>query len=239
MAQVSRRSVLRAGGGLALTTTIAGCTSSSGSASAQKSEIPGVKDGKIVDSHAFANAHSEQLSSRSGTVKWKRVSLDPDTADPKTHSLWTVRVEGERVHAVINGKALFSGNGTDRLDIYFGDDSTYYRTKTDGTGKTRSTDEAPVSKSELTGKSTLESASMQKVGMEKAYGTELYRFSNVIHQPDNDRVKSSSVQALVDGNALGYRFQRTSNGKTSHRFDEWHVTNLNETTVQRPDWVEG
>jgi hypothetical protein len=241
MTRLSRRSVLRAGGCLALATTIAGCTGSSDSGSTTNDGIPGVEDGEIVDNHSFANAHSDQLASRSGTLEWTRVSLDSETADPKIHTLWTVHIEGNRVHADVTGRALISGNGVDRLEFYFGDDTTFYRTKTDGTWETRSADQPPISKSELTGKSTLEAASMRKVGTETAYGEKLHRFSNVIHQPDGERVEWFSVQALVDENALGYTFQRTLDGKgeNTHRTDEWHVTDLGSTTVERPDWVEG
>ena len=241
MTRLSRRSVLRASGCLALATTIAGCTGSSDSGSTTNVGIPGVEDGKIVDHHAFANAHSDQLASRSGTLEWARTSLDPETADPKTHTLWTVRVEGNRVRAVVTGRALISGNGADQFEFYFGDDTTSYRVKRDGTWETRSNDSPPMSRSELTGKSSLEGASMRKVGTEMAYGEKLHRFSNVAHQPDGERVEWSSVQALVDENALGYTFQRTldGKGKNNRQFDEWHVTNLGSTTVERPGWVEG
>lgn len=238
MIQLPRRSVLRASA-LALATIAAGCTGSSDKDARSNEGIPGVEDGEIADNHELATAHSNQLANRSGTVKWTRVSLDPETGNPETHSLWTVRVEGDRVHADVTGLTSFSGTGADRLEFYYGEDATFYRKRTDGEWKTGATEQLAINKGKFTGRSTLESASMSKIGTETAYDETLSRFSNVENDPDSERLTWVSVRALIGENGLGHNFERTLTGNTIRRVDEWHLHDLDETTVERPDWVEG
>lgn len=237
MVQLPRRSVLH-GSALALATIAAGCTGSSERDAGTNEGIPGVEDGKITDTHELATAHSDQLANRSGTVKWTKVSLDPETSNPETYALLTVRVEGGRVHAAVTGRTSFSGTDADRLEFYYGEDTSAYRKRINGEWKMGEKGQLAINKGKFTGRSTLESASLSKIGTETAYGETLYRFSNVESSPDSERLTWTSVQALIGENGLGYNFERTLAGNDTRRVDEWHLRNLNETTVQRPDWVE-
>lgn len=239
MTDSTRRSVIRAGASLALATTIAGCSGAIDRSSSESS-IPGVEDGEVVDSHAFATAHTDQLAARSGTLEWARVSLDPETGDPETHSIWTVRVEDERVHAVVTGRASFSGTAEGGLEFYYGDDTTFYRTRTDGEWTAGSNEQPPVSRGTFTGRSDLEIVTLRREGTETVDGQELYRFSNVERGTENGRTEWISIQAFVDEDALVHSFQQTvdSDSANTRRFDEWHVAHLDDTTVERPDWVD-
>jgi len=237
--RLSRRSVLRAGGSLAVATTIAGCTGSSDSGSTNGG-IPGVEDGEVVDSHAFATAHSDQLAARSGLLEWARVSLDPETGGPETHSVWTVRVEGDRLHAVVTGRAVFSGTGQDRQEFYYGEEGAFYRGRTDGEWETGPLDRQGIPRGEFTGRSELEVVSLRREGTETIDGEELYRFSNVQRSTEDGQSEWVNIQAFVDEDALVHAFQQTvdSESANSRRFDEWHVTALDATTVERPEWVD-
>lgn len=240
MTRLSRRSVLRAGAGLAFATVAAGCTGGSGVTSTANDGIPGVEDGEVVDSHAFATAHSDQLAARSGTLEWVVVSLDPETGDPETHSLWTVRVEDDRVHAVVTGRAVFSGTGEDRLEFYYGDEGAFYRGRADGEWEMGTADQQGLPKSNFTGRSDLEIVTLHEEGTETIDGEELYRFSNVRRGTEDGGAEWINIQAFVDEEALVHSFQQTVNSESANirRFDEWHITNLDATTVERPDWVE-
>lgn len=238
MPRLSRRSILRAGAGLVFATMVTGCTGDSGSDSATSNGIPGVEDGEVVDSQTFATAHSDQLATRSGTLEWARMSLDPETGDPQTNSIWTVRVEDSRVHAVVIGRASFSGAGEDRLEFYYGDETTFYRTQTDNGWETGSSEQPPVSKGTFTGRSDLEVVTLHEEGTETIDDQELYRFSNVERDAENGQTEWTSIQAFVDENALVHSFQQTVDSANTRRFDEWHVTELDSTTVERPDWIE-
>lgn len=240
MIESTRRSVLRAGTALALATTTAGCSGALGGSASEEDGIPGVEDGEVVDSHAFATAHGDQLAARSGTLEWAAVSLDPETGDPETHSLRTVRVEGERVHAVVTGRAVFSGTGQDRQEFYYGDDGAFYRGRTDGEWETGQLDQQGISRGEFTGRSELEVVTLRKAGTETIDAEELYRFSNVQRGTEDGQSEWVNIQAFVDEDALVHAFQQTvdSESASSRRFDEWHLTNLDATTVERPDWVD-
>lgn len=238
MVQLPRRSVLH-GSALAIATIVAGCTGSSEEDTGTNEGIPGVEDGEVTDNHELATAHSDQLANRSGTVEWTRVSLDPETSNPKTHALWTVRVEGDRVHADVTGRASFSGTDADRLEVYYGENMTSYRKRIDGEWQTEETEQLAINRGELTGRSAIESASVRKIGTETAYDETLYRFSNVESNPDSERLTWVNVQALIGESGLGYNFERTLVGNSVRQTDEWHLHSLDETTVERPDWVEG
>lgn len=239
MPQLSRRSVLRAGAGFVFMTMAAGCMGDSNNNSTTSNGIPGVEDGNVVDNNAFATAHSDQLATRSGTLEWARMSLDPETGDPEINSIWTVRVEDNRVHAVVIGRASFSGAEDDRLEFYYEDDTTFYRTGTDGEGKTGSSEQPSVSRGTFTGRSDLEVATLHREGTETIDDQELSRFSNVERDAENGQTKWTSIQAFVDENALVHSFQQTVDSTNTRRFDEWHVTELDSTTIERPKWVEG
>ena len=238
MTQLPRRSVLRTGM-LGLTAIVAGCTGSSMKDTGTSEGIPGVEDGEVTDNHELATAHSNQLANRSGTVEWTRVSLDPETSNPKTHTLWTVRVEGDRVHADVRGRASFSGTDADRLEVYYGENTTSYRKRIDSEWQTGETEQLSINKGEFTGRSSLESASVNKIGTEATNDETLYRFSNTGSDPDSERLNWVSVQALIGENGLGYNFERTLAGDSTRQVDEWHLRDLDETTVERPDWIEG
>lgn len=69
MERRTRRTILRSCAGLALATTVAGCTDDRGGVAVATGGIPGVEDGEIVDHHAFATAHDDQLATRTGTLE--------------------------------------------------------------------------------------------------------------------------------------------------------------------------
>lgn len=242
MARLSRRSLLCSGGSLALATTIAGCSGAMDNSSRANDDIPGVEDGEIVDHHTFANAHGDQLATRTGTVEWARTSLDRETGDPKRHSVWTVRVDGDRVHALLSGRILFAKSDTDRLEVFFNNDSTtFFRTRTDGEWTTMSgkPQEISLEKGSFTGTSRLEGASMSKVATETVEGEELHRFTNAGRGTSDENVEWFNIQALVDNDALVHSFQQTltKSEQNTHTSEEWHLTDLDATTVERPDWV--
>lgn len=242
MAQLSRRSLLRSGGTLALATSLAGCSGATNAPSATSPEIPGVEDGEIVDHHAFANAHGDQLATRTGTLDWARASLDRETGDSERQSVRTVRVDGDRVHAVTAGRIRLGKSDADRLEVYFGDDSTIFlRTRTDGEWTTTSGEpqEMALVEGGFTGTSRLEATNMSKVGTETVEGEELYRFSNAGRSGEEGTVEWISIQALVDEDALVRSFQQTLAGteRNRHRSEQWYLTDLGSTTVERPDWV--
>lgn len=242
--RLSRRSVLRAGGGLALAASLAGCTGGFDATASAEGGIPGVEDGEVADRHTFANAHGDSLSARTGTVEWTRASVDPDTGDPETHSVWTVRVEGDRVHADVAGRTPFGRSDVDRLEFYFGEDSTavFERRRADGEWESRASEpqEFALSKDGFTGTSTLELVDMSEVGTETVGGEKLHRFSDASRAPDDEEAVWYSIQALVDGDALVHSFQQTLDGtrESGRHFDEWHLVDLDDTTVERPDWVD-
>lgn len=242
MTRMSRRSVLRSGGTLALVTALAGCSGATNGLSEASTEIPGVEDGEIVDHHTFANAHGDQLAARTGTVEWARTSLDRETGDSERHSVRTVRVDGERVHAVTAGRIRLGKSDADRLEVYFGDDSTIFlRTRTDGEWTTTSGEprEMALVEGGFTGTSRLEATDMSKVGTETVEGEELYRFSNAGRSGEDGGVEWISIQALVDEDALVRSFQQTLAGteRNGHESGQWYLTDLGSTTVERPDWV--
>lgn len=251
MTDLSRRSLLRSGTVLALTAATAGCSGTSDSTAKVKNEIPGVEDGEVDDHHAFASAHHNQLGSRTGTLNWTRVELDSETGEAQSHTVWTVRVEGERVHAVVAGRSPLAGGNqiaesdTTRREFYFGDETTmYYRTRTDGKWETRSAEpnEVALTESDFTGKGMLENPPLTKVGTETVDGEELYRFSHTTRVPDNEQVEWTGIQALVNRDALVHSFHQTldrtnQNNQKTQRVDEWHLTALDATTVKRPEWV--
>lgn len=252
MTRLGRRSALRAGLAVALATPIAGCTGAVDSPTSGGEGIPGVEDGEVVDHHAFASAHHDQLAARTGTLEWTRVSLDRETGDPESHTVWTVRVDGDRVHAIIAGRSpLAGGNRTDgsgstRREFYFpADDTTlFYRTRTDGEWKVRSAEpnDLAITTADFTGKGMLEMPPLKRVGTETVDGEELYRFSHATRAPDSEQVRWTSIQALVDGDALAHSFHqtldRTGRNSATRRVDEWHLVALDATTVERPDWVQ-
>lgn len=244
MTQLSRRSVLRAGGGLALAASLAGCTGGLDATASAEDGIPGVEDGEVTDKHAFANAHGDSLAARSGTVEWTRASFDRDTGDPETHSVWTVRVEGDRVHADVAGRTLFGRPDVDRREFYFGEDSTtiFQRTRGDGEWEAKSFEPQAMalSKGDFTGTSTLEIVDLREIGTETVDGKELSRFGDTTRTRDDSEAVWYSAQALVDDDALVHSFQQTldGTGRNGRRFDEWHLADLDETTVERPDWVD-
>ncbi|WP_162224409.1 DUF7537 family lipoprotein [Halorussus amylolyticus] len=242
MTRLSRRSLLRSGTTLVLATTIAGCSGATDSIAMANGDIPGVEDGEIVDHHTFANAHGDQLATRTGTLEWARTSLDRETGDSERHTVWTVRVEGNHVHAVVSGRTLIGKPDVDRLEIYFNDDSTIFlRTRTDGEWTTTSGEphEIALSKGSFTGTSRLEEASMRKVGAETVNDEELYRFSNMEGGTGDEEVEWFDVHAFVDEDALVHRYQQTLAGteRNTHTSEEWYLTDLGSTTVERPDWV--
>lgn len=242
MTGLTRRSLLRSGGALALAATIAGCSGATNAISGASAEIPGVEDGEIVDHHAFANAHGDQLATRTGTVEWARTSLDRETGDPERHTVWTVRVDGDRVHAVVSGRTLLGKSAVDRLEAYFGDDGTIFlRTRTDGEWTTTSGEpgQMALAKGSFTGTTRLEEVDMRKVGTETVDGEELHRFGNARRRAEDGAVDWVSVRALVDEDALAHHFQQTIAGteRNTHTTEEWYVTDLGATTVERPDWV--
>ncbi|WP_115862916.1 twin-arginine translocation signal domain-containing protein [Halorussus litoreus] len=245
MTQRSRRSILRAGGGLALAASLAGCTGRFDVSASAEAGIPGVEDGEVTDKHAFATAHSDSLSARSGTVEWTRASLDRETGDAKTHSVWTVRVEGDRVHATIDGRTLWGWSDVDRVEFYFGEDSTtvFWRKRVDGEWEAMMAEpqETGISKSGYTGRSRLEVVDLHEIGTETVGGEELTRFGKTSQAPDDEKSVWYSIQALVDDDALVHSFQETLDGteRNGRRFTEWHLADLDETTVERPDWVDG
>jgi hypothetical protein len=221
---------------------IAGCSGSTDSSEMASDGVPGVEDGEIVDHHTFANAHSDQLATRTGTLEKTRVWLDRETGDAERYSVSTVQVDGDRVAAVVSGRTHFMTPNTDRLEVYFGDDSTIFlRTRTDGewttmSGKPR---EMGPEKGRFTGTSVLEAVSMTEVGTETVDGEELHRFSNAGRSGEDGTVEWVSIQALVDEDALVHSFHQTLAGttKNQHKAEEWHLTDLGSTTVNTPDWV--
>ena len=241
MTRLSRRSLLRSGASLALATTLAGCSGGIDSVAMASGGIPGVEDGEIVDHHTFANAHGDQLAARTGTVERARVWIDRETGDAERHAVQTVRVDGDRVHAVVAGQPLFGKSETDRLEVYFGDDSTIFlRKRTDGEWTTMSGEpqEMALERGGFKGTSTLEIVSMSKVGTETVDGEELHRFSNA-KRGTNENVEWLEIQALVDDDALVHSFHQTlaKTERNVHESEEWHLTDLDATTVERPDWV--
>lgn len=248
MTRLSRRSVLRSGAGLALLTATAGCTDRIGGTAEANDDIPGVEDGEIADHHVFASAHHDRLASRTGRLEWTRVTLDRETGESRSHTVWTVRVDGERVHAVVSGRGPMAGKskagGPGRREFYFGDGTTmYYRTQTDDGWDTMSAEpnEMAVSESDFTGRSRLETPPLRRVGTETVDGQKLHRFGHSTRVPDDEQVLWTSIQALVDADALVHSYIQTLDRKArSHsrrRVDEWYVTDLDATTVNRPDWV--
>lgn len=242
MPRLSRRSLLRSSATLALATSFAGCSSGIDSVAMASSEIPGVEDGEIVDHHTFAHAHGDQLAARTGTLERTRVWLDRETGDAERHSVGTTRVSGDRVHAVVAGQPLFGKSEIDRFEVYFGDDSTIYlRTRTDGEWTTRLGDPQTMAlkKAGFTGTSMLEIVSMSEVGTETIDGEELHRFSNAERGTSDENVEWLETQALVDDDALVHSFHQTlaKTDRNIHETEEWHLTGLDATTVDQPDWV--
>jgi hypothetical protein len=204
--------------------------------------IPGVEDGDIVDHHAFAHAHGDQLATRTGTLERTRAWLDRETGDPERRSVQTVRVAGDRVHAVVAGQPLAGKRETDRLEVYFGDDATIFlRTRTDGewTTKTGDSQTMALEKAGFTGRSTLEIVSMSEVGTETVDGEELHRFSNAKRDTGDENVEWLEIQTLVDDDALVHSFHQTlaKTNRNIHEIEGWYLTDLDATTVDRPDWV--
>lgn len=242
MTHLSRRSLLRSGATLALATAIAGCSGDTDSIAVANGGIPGVEDGNIVDHHTFAKAHGDQLATRTGTLERTRVWLNRKTGDLERQAVQTVRVDDDRVHAVVAGQPLMGKSGTDRLEVYFGDDSTIFlRTRTDGEWTTMSGEpqEMALERGEFTGTSTLEIVKMSKVGTETVDGEELHRFSNAERGTSDENIEWLDIQVLVDDDALVHSFHQTL-AKTEpsiHQTEEWHLTNLDATTVDQPDWV--
>lgn len=242
MTYLSRRSLLRSGATLALVTTIAGCSGDIDSIAVAGGGIPGVEDGEIVDHHTFANAHGDKLATRTGTLERTRVWLNRETGDLERHAVQTVGVDGDRVHAVVTGEPLMGKSETDRLEVYFGDGPTIFlRTRTDDEWTTRSGEpqEMALERGGFMGTSTLEIAKMSKVGAETVDGEELHRFNNAERGTSDENVEWLDIQGLVDDDALVHSFHQTL-AKTEpniHETEEWHLTNLDATTVDQPDWV--
>lgn len=242
MTRLSRRSLLRSSATLALATSFAGCTDGIDDVAMASGGIPGVEDGEIADHHAFASAHGDQLASRTGTVERTTAWLDRETGDPERHAVRTVRVDGDHVHAVVSGELQFGKNETDRLEVYFDGGSTIFlRTRTDGEWTTTAGEprEVALDKGGFTGTTTLETVSMSEVGVETVDGEQLHRFANAERDADDGNVEWLDVQALVDDDALVHSFQQTlaRTDRNVHESHEWYLTNLDATTVDRPDWV--
>lgn len=242
MTSMTRRSIIQSGSALALTAILAGCADDSGGVVKASSNIPGVEDGEISDNHTFANAHSDQLATRSGTVEWLKISLDRETGDAEKHTLYNVRVDGGQVHAVISGRNMIAAPEKDRQEVYFEGNTVAIRTRTDGKWDAVSVErqKASLSKGSLTGKSQLESASMSKVGTETVDGEELYWFSDAGRNKRDEHSKWSKTHALVDARGLVHNFQKAfDDGERNNRASqEWIISDLGETSVERPDWVD-
>jgi hypothetical protein len=204
--------------------------------------IPGVEDGDIVDHHTFAHAHGDQLATRTGTLEGTSVWLDRETGDPERRAVQTVRVAGDRVHAVVAGQPLPGKPETDRLEVYFDVDKTIFlRKRADGEWTTRTGDSQTMAleKASFTGTSTLEIVSMSEVGTETIDGEELHRFSNAERGTSDENVEWLEIQTLVDDDALVHSFHQTlaKTDRNIHEIEGWYLTNLDATTVDQPDWV--
>jgi len=80
---------------------------------------------------------------------------------------------------------------------------------------------------------------MSEVGTETVDGEELHRFSNARRDTGDENVEWLEIQTLVDGNALVHSFHQTlaKTDRNIHEIEGWHLTNIDATTVDQPDWV--
>lgn len=247
----TRRSVLRSAAGLPVAASLAGCTDGDGlfgapgpgdgTPSAASAGIPGVEDGAIVDHHAFASAHDARLAARTGTLEWAVTILDRETGAAEHHTRATVRVEGDRVHAVAAGRMWWNPE-IDRREFYTTEDATmFHRTRTDGEWKTSAIEpqETSFSKADFTGRKRLEVLEASRDGTVTVDGEPLARFDRTARSAEDKNVAWISTRALVDDGALTVGFTHSVDDldQGTRLSEEWYATDLGATTVETPDWV--
>jgi len=243
MSHLTRRQALRFGGAAALGVAVAGCGGEDEKPEAADSPIPGVEGGKIVDSHALASAHADQLAEQRATLYESRTTLDTDTGTARASTYSTTEVDGEQINAVVVGSDARRSPESIQRKFYFDGGDGFVRSQKDGEWQTRAIEpgQGGLTRGDLTGKTTVEIVDVTKTGMEPLGDRELHRFANTGQKVVDGQYRRFRIQALISDAGLVRDFQQTVDAteRGTRETNEWFVDDLGTTVVEEPEWVAG
>lgn len=257
----TRRSTLRLGAGIVAATALAGCAddvaeevlpsaadggSESGSGTDGSADdgppFPGVEDGVVTRVEHLGEAHEEALRTRTGTLVETYADVDPIEGEATT-TMSRVSVDGDRLHAAI--APVESDADDPRREFYAADGETWLATFEDGEATLADPDEHVVTEHDLLGRGPIQDALWEA----SVVGTTAEHDDRYVvrrEARDDGTVAWTETTAIVDADGLVHRFSHAADADARseenadeaprHRRD-LRLTELGETTVERPEWV--
>ncbi|UPM41782.1 DUF7537 family lipoprotein [Halocatena salina] len=215
----------------------------------------GYNETGITDPELAAEQHNEALSEHDSYTKI--TNLTSPSGDG--YAAATIRTNNTNNHTGATVKSRRSGKDTLKTEMYHNGDIGYTKSETDGYGNTYTTYEAPLSstRKSLVNPSEFDkwfaNISFEATGTVTRNGETLLRYNSTdIVDPKTffhtvgfstmDSIESVNSTLLIDEEGIIRQFTimttYRSDGKTQTGTISYRITNVDSTSVEKPDWVE-